>query len=145
MLIPRLLRRTRVDRAGYIEDFLATYRSIGSKRYPPDPERSRALAERCFDRGIHPAGAARQLAAIVTTADRTLRLRQLDVPTTVIHGDADRLVMPSGGRATAAAIPKARLAIVPGMAHDLPATLWPLVIDEITRNAALVQPTAIPS
>ena len=64
-LYPRLLRRARLDRAGYIEDLLATYQAIGSSRYPRDPMRTRALAERCFDRGIHPAGAARQLTAIV--------------------------------------------------------------------------------
>jgi pimeloyl-ACP methyl ester carboxylesterase len=58
------------------------------------------------------------------------------VPTTVIHGDQDRLVRPSGGRATAAAIPGARLVIVPGMGHDMPPSLWPQIIDEIVRNAS---------
>jgi pimeloyl-ACP methyl ester carboxylesterase len=139
LILPRLLRRARLDRAGYVQDFVATHRLIGSRRYRSDLERLRALAERCFDRGIHPSGAARQLAAIVTTADRTPRLRQLDVPTTVLHGDADRMVMPSGGRATAAAIPGSRLVIVPGMGHDLPPVLWPQIIDEITRTAALVE------
>lgn len=132
-LYPRLLRRSRLDRAGYVEDFLATYRAIGSKRYPPDPERIRAIAERCFDRGVHPAGAARQMAAIVTADNRTDRLRKLRLPTTVIHGTADRLVMPSGGRATAAAIPGARLVMIPTMAHGLPPVLWPQVADEISR------------
>jgi hypothetical protein len=30
----------------------------------------RALAERCFQRGIHPDGGARQLAAIIAAPDR---------------------------------------------------------------------------
>ena len=135
----RLLRRPRTDREGYIEDFLETFRTIGSRRYPRDPVYMRALAQRCFDRGVHPAGAARQLAAILTTADRTPRLRTLKLPTTVIHGTDDRLVMPSGGRATAAAIPGARLAMIDRMAHDLPAQLWPQVIDEITRTAGILE------
>lgn len=138
-LYPRLLRRPKFDRRGYVEDFLATFRAIGSKRYPPDPERSRATAERCFDRGVHQDGAARQLAAILAAPDRTPLLKPLHVPATVIHGDADRLVMPSGGRATAAAIPDARLAIVPGMGHDLPPALWAQVIDEIVCNAGRAQ------
>jgi len=132
-LLPRLLRRSRLDRAGYVEDFLATYRAIGSKRYPPDPERTRTIAERCFDRGVHPAGAARQMAAIVTAGNRTDRLRKLNLTTTVIHGTADRLVMPSGGRAAAAAIPGARLVMIPAMAHGLPPALWPQVLEEISR------------
>ncbi len=132
----RLIRRVARDRAGYIEDHLETYRLIGSQAYAFEEDRKRERAGRCFDRGIHPAGSARQLAAIVTARDRTARLRQLDVPTTVIHGDADPLVHLSGGRATAAAIPDARLLILPGMGHDLPRELWAQIIDAIAANAA---------
>jgi pimeloyl-ACP methyl ester carboxylesterase len=134
-LIPHLLRRARMDRDGYVEDFVATYGRIGSQTYAREPERMRAAGGRCFDRGIHPAGAARQLAAIVTTQDRTPLLRQLDLPATVIHGTDDQLVSPSGGKATAKAIPGARLVMIEGMAHDLPPQLWPQVIDEIVQTA----------
>ncbi len=139
-LYPRFLRRPRVDRDSYIEDFLVTFQTIGSRRFPPDPERTRALAARCFERGHHPAGAARQLAAVVLAPDRTRLLRGLCIPTTVIHGDSDPLVMASGGRATAAAIAGSRLVIVPGMGHDLPRELWPLFINEIEQNAARSNP-----
>jgi len=135
-LLPRLLRRPRSDREGYIEDFVATFRAIGSKRYPLDPVQARALAARCFDRGYDPAGSARQLGAIVTASDQTHALREVRTPTTVIHGDADRLVMLSGGRAMARAIPGARLVVIPGMGHDLPRAVWPRVIDAIVKNAA---------
>jgi pimeloyl-ACP methyl ester carboxylesterase len=76
------------------------------------------------------------MAAIATAPDRTSLLREVKVPTTVIHGDADRLVMFSGGRATASAIAGARLVVIPGMAHDLPRELWGQIIDEIERTAA---------
>jgi pimeloyl-ACP methyl ester carboxylesterase len=135
-LFVRMLRPARLDREGYVQDFIATYRAIGSTTYPPDTTRLRALAERSFARGLHPDGAARQLAAIIAAPDRTPLLRGLKAPATVIHGDQDRLVMPSGGRATAAAIPGARLVIVPGMAHHLPSALWPRVIDEIVANTS---------
>jgi pimeloyl-ACP methyl ester carboxylesterase len=135
-LYPRLVRRPQFERAAYIEDFLTTYRLIGSRQYPPDPERKRALAARCFDRGHHPAGAARQLAAIVSAPDRTAALGEVRVPATVIHGDADPLVNVSGGRATARAIPDARLVVIPGMGHDMPPALWPQVIEAIVVNAA---------
>lgn len=52
-------------------------------------------------------------------------VRNIDVPTLVLHGEADPLITVSGGAATAAAIPGARLVIYPGMAHDLPEALWP--------------------
>jgi pimeloyl-ACP methyl ester carboxylesterase len=135
-LYVRMLRRARLDRDGYVQNFIATYRAIGSRTYPPDPTRLRALAERCFERGTHPDGAARQLAAIIAAPDRTPMLHDLKTPTTVIHGAQDRLVSPSGGRATAAAIPDARLVIVPGMGHHMPPALWSRLIDEIAANTS---------
>jgi pimeloyl-ACP methyl ester carboxylesterase len=62
-------------------------------------------------------------------------LRRLDLPTTVLHGSADPLARPAAGRATAAAIPGARLRIFEGMGHDLPRELWPDFVDEIAANA----------
>jgi pimeloyl-ACP methyl ester carboxylesterase len=136
LLWPRLFRRPRSEREGYIEDFVATFRAVGSKRYPLDPERTRRLAARCFDRGYDPAGSARQLAAILAAPDDTVALRSARAPTTVIHGDADRLVMLSGGRATARAIPGARLVVIRGMGHAIPPVLWPRIIEPIVENAA---------
>jgi pimeloyl-ACP methyl ester carboxylesterase len=145
LLIPQMFRRPRSDREGYIEGFLDTFRAIGSKRYPPGEDRMRGLAERCFERGIHPAGSARQLAAIVAARDRSRPLRELRLPATAIHGDRDRLVMPSGGRATARAIQGARLVVVPGMAHDMPPALWPVLIEEIAGTTSRVEITPIPT
>jgi pimeloyl-ACP methyl ester carboxylesterase len=54
----------------------------------------------------------------------------------VIHGESDPLIDPSGGRATAAAVPGARLWTIPGMGHDLPPELFGEFAD---RVAALVQ------
>jgi pimeloyl-ACP methyl ester carboxylesterase len=133
----RMLRGAQRERKAYIEDHLETYRVIGSKAFPFDEVRKRERAGRCFDRGIHPAGSARQLAAIVTAPDRTRSLGAVNVPTTVIHGDADPLVDVSGGLATAAAIPDARFITLRGMGHDLPRELWPQIIDAIVQNAAL--------
>jgi pimeloyl-ACP methyl ester carboxylesterase len=134
----RMFRKVPRDRAGYIEDHVQSYRIIGSKGFDFEEERKRERAGRLFDRGIHPAGSARQMAAVVTAADRTPQLRRLRVPTTVIHGDADPLVDLSGGRATAAAIPDAKLVVIPGMGHDMPRELWPQIIQAILNNAARV-------
>ena len=76
---------------------------------------------RSYDRGHNPAGDRPPDArdhAPPATAPR--RCATLDVPTTVIHGSRDPLVRPAGGRATAQAIPGARLRIFEGMGHDLP-------------------------
>jgi pimeloyl-ACP methyl ester carboxylesterase len=89
-----------------------------------------------YDRGINPAGSSRQLAAIIASGDRTPLLRRIKVPTLVIHGAKDKLVPASGGRATAKAIPDARLLLIEGMAHDIPRGAWPRMLDAIEQNAA---------
>jgi pimeloyl-ACP methyl ester carboxylesterase len=88
-----------------------------------------------FDRGASAAGTARQLGAIVASGDRRRELRGVQAPTLVIHGDADKLVSPSGGRATAKAIDGARLVTIPGMGHDLPKAAWPQIIGAISEHA----------
>ncbi len=136
-LVLRMLRRARLDREGYVEDHVETYRAIGSKLFEFEEAHKRARAGRMFDRGIDPAGTTRQMAAIMTARDRTALLAGVRVPTTVIHGEADPLVDLSGGRATAAAIPGAKLIVLAGMGHDLPRELWPRIIAAIAQNAAL--------
>jgi pimeloyl-ACP methyl ester carboxylesterase len=123
-------------REAAIERVIKTFKTIGSPGYPFDEERIRELAGRSFDRGHSQAGIARQLHAITASGDRTSRLRELDLPAVVIHGKSDVLVNPSGGRATARAIPAARLKMIDGMGHDLPLALWPTFVEEICCNAA---------
>ena len=98
---------------------------------------------RANDGGYHPSGTLRQIAAVIASGDRTEALRSVRVPTLVIHGDADRLVTYSGGKATADAIPGARLVTIEGgMGHDLPHEAWPQIIDAIVEHARTAQPIA---
>ena len=124
------------EREAAIERVVKTFKTIGSPGYPFEEERIREIAGRSFDRGHSQAGIARQLHAITASGDRTHQLRKLRLPAVVIHGRNDVLVNPSGGRATAKAIPGARLKVVDGMGHDLPRALWPTFADEIAANAA---------
>jgi pimeloyl-ACP methyl ester carboxylesterase len=135
-MLPLFLRHAPHDRDGFAAHAVKLFETIGSPGYPPDREELREWALVSYDRGIDPAGSARQLAAILAAPDRTKQLRGLDVPTLVVHGAADRLVMPSGGKRTARAIPGARLLLIEGMGHDLPRALWPRILDAIAENAA---------
>lgn len=131
-----LLGKPPRQREAAIDRVVRTFKTIGSPGYPFDEARIRELAGRSFDRGHSQVGIARQLHAITTSGDRTHRLRKLDLPAVVIHGKNDVLVNPSGGRATARAIPNARLKMVEGMGHDMPRALWPTFVEEISCNAA---------
>ncbi|HEX5592555.1 MAG TPA: alpha/beta hydrolase [Solirubrobacterales bacterium] len=131
-----LLGKPPRKREAAIERVVKTFKTIGSPGYPFDEERIRDLAGRSFDRGHSQAGIARQLHAITASGDRTHQLRKLNLPAVVIHGRNDVLVNPSGGRATARAIPNARLTMIDGMGHDMPRALWPTFVEEISCNAA---------
>ncbi len=131
-----LLGRPPRGRDAAIERAVKTFSVIGSPGYPLDEERLRDVAARSYDRGHSAAGVLRQLHAITASGDRTRGLRSVTAPTAVIHGNGDVLVRPAGGRATARAIPNARLKMIDGMGHDLPRALWPVFAEEIATNAA---------
>jgi pimeloyl-ACP methyl ester carboxylesterase len=123
------------DRESFIQFQYNVFKVIGSPKYPMDEQRFRKLAGEQYDRCYYPPGFLRQGLAILASPDRTPGLRQLSVPALVIHGEDDPLVSLSGGEATAAAIPGARLMKVPGMGHDLPTELFPSLVDAIVENA----------
>jgi pimeloyl-ACP methyl ester carboxylesterase len=133
--IPALLTRPPADRDGFVEFVVGAWKVIGSPGFDVDEEALRARARASYDRGIFPDGTGRQLVAILASGDRTEALQSLDVPTMVIHGTDDVLIDVSGGRATAAAVPGARLELIEGMGHDLPRQLWPRLVDLIVENA----------
>jgi pimeloyl-ACP methyl ester carboxylesterase len=136
---PRVLRLLMApgvrNRADYVELALSSFRRIGSPGFPFDEARMRTRSGDTWDRGLNRAGTLRQLAAITSSPDRTAGLRRLRVPALVVHGRVDPLVHVSGGRATARAIPDAELVVVPGMGHDLPREVWPMLVDGIDRTA----------
>ena len=125
-------------REANVERGVATWRVIGSPGFPFDEPRIRERAGRAFDRGFHPEGVARQLAAILASGSRRERLAGVRAPTLVIHGEADPLVPVACGVDTADAVPGAELLLVEGMGHDLPRGAWPAILDAIGKLTARV-------
>ena len=130
------------------------------RRDPEDPEEAERLAVEGFrliagphfdadeiggmvrtaiGRNVNPLGTIRQLVAIQASPDRTAALREVQVPTLVIHGLRDQLVMPSGGIATARAVPGSRLIVFPDMAHDLPGPRRAEIVEEIVAQRGACQ------
>jgi pimeloyl-ACP methyl ester carboxylesterase len=117
-----------------IEASVKSWSVLGSPGFEFDEKRIRERAAVAFDRAFHPEGIARQLAAIIASGDRTTALGSVKAPTLVIHGEADPLVDPSGGKATAAAVPGASLWLIPGMGHDLPPELFSDIADRVAAH-----------
>ena len=123
-------------REGILANNVRVSKIIGSPGYPVPEDRMRADAAELYDRSYYPAGVGRQFAAILGSGSLLAYDRQITAPTVVIHGKADKLMRPSGGRAIARAIPGARLVLFDGMGHELPEPLWDDIIGELKANFA---------
>ncbi|SER41061.1 alpha/beta fold hydrolase [Streptomyces qinglanensis] len=120
------------DREGYVA---AAEKELvwASKRYGSGAV-LRELAAASYDRAYYPAGIGRQLGAMILSGSRADDLRELRVPTLVIHGLDDTLIDPSGGKRTAELVPGAGLLLVPDMGHDRPRERWPQLIDAVVAH-----------
>jgi pimeloyl-ACP methyl ester carboxylesterase len=121
---------------GIVENAVKVSKVIGSPGYPKPEETIRAEALEGYERAYYPAGYARHFEAIMGSGSLLHYDRQIDVPTVIIHGKADKLMRPAGGRAIAKAIPGARLVMFDGMGHDLPEALWDDIVGELKTTFA---------
>lgn len=134
-LLPLLAAPRRDTEDDYVATSVRVWEAIGSPGFPSDEARLTQRARDTWQRGVSSPGILRQMLAILTQPDRTRALREIDVPTLVLHGMDDRMVGASGGRATAHAVRGAELVLVPGMGHDLPPALFPTFVSAIRRTA----------
>ena len=133
-LIRKFARRKPATLETAIDDAVETFREISGPAF--DEQEFREISKSSIARSFRPIGTGRQTAAIMASGDRTEQLRRLDVPTLVVHGLVDPLVRPSGGIATADAVPGSRLLMFNDMGHDLPRARWVEMAEAIAANAA---------
>ena len=101
--------------------YVRLFEAIGSPGYPTPPEELRLRIRDSMRRGGYwPAGNARQVAAVAADTTRAQEIRDIRVPTLVLHGSDDPLVPVACGEDTAKRIPGARFVAIPGLGHDLP-------------------------
>jgi pimeloyl-ACP methyl ester carboxylesterase len=122
--------RTHDERVAWIVEL---YRMLAGPRYPFDEARQRAVAEAELARCWYPESG--HGIAVGSSASRLDMLARILAPTLVVHGDADPVFPLDHARALAAAIPAARLVVVDGLGHEVPAafgaSLAELVLDHI--------------
>ena len=130
-LLAILQRPKDSTREAIIANAVRVTKIIGSPGFPVPEDQIRAEAIEGYDRAYYPAGVGRHFAAILGSGSLLHYDRQITAPTVVIHGKADKLMRPSGGRAIARAIKGARLVLFDGMGHELPRELWDDIVGEL--------------
>jgi pimeloyl-ACP methyl ester carboxylesterase len=124
------------DLEAYLAHAVAGAYIMAGAGNPIDEAEQRAQSAADVKRSFYPVGVSRQMAAIVASGDRRAALATITAPTVVIHGADDPLVPVEAGHDTHASIPGAEMHVVPGMGHNLPKPLIPVVNDLIERATA---------
>jgi pimeloyl-ACP methyl ester carboxylesterase len=135
-----LLKPPASTRDEYIESYVDTWRILAGPVHFTD-ERFRTRAGIVYDRCYFPVGTGRQLLGVLASGSRADKLREVQVPTLVIHGVIDPLVGVTGGRRTAELIPGAELLEFDDMGHDVPPGLYQEIAGAIIRHASKVGTT----
>lgn len=133
-LLALLQKPADTSQEAVIANSIRVSKIIGSPGFPVAEDKVRADALESYERSYYPAGVGRQFAAILGSGSLRHYDRQISAPTVVIHGKADKLMRPSGGRAIARAIPGARFVQFDGMGHELPEPLWDDIVGELKSN-----------
>ena len=140
-----LLKRSTITSAeDYAEYFKQLFSVVGSPTLQRPPERLREAGRALYERGYHPDGFKRQVAAILATGDRERFYSAITQPTAIIQGKSDPLMSESAGRAVVAAIPTATGHYFDELGHDLPAELVPQfvqIIRELINSTLELRPT----
>jgi pimeloyl-ACP methyl ester carboxylesterase len=123
------------DADGLVDHGVRLLQAIGSPTYPTPEKHLRRRVARALRRNCCPGGVVRQMLAVAASGDRSAQLRTISAPALVIHGAADPMVPPACGADTAQAIPNARLELIEGMGHDLPAQLLERLLALIDAHA----------
>jgi pimeloyl-ACP methyl ester carboxylesterase len=123
------------DMDSVVEQVANSMRAIGSPAYPTPDRQLRERAARAIRRNLCPGGVVRQMVAVAASGNRSALLKTIRTPTLVIHGAADRLVPLACGIDTAQLVPGARLEVIEGMGHDLPAQLVERLLALIDAHA----------
>ena len=124
------------SREEYIKNSIEAARVLHGPVYPLNEEYVRNYSEISYDRCYNPTGFARQLGAILASGSRHETLKNVKIPTLVIHGNVDPLVPIEGGKDTANSIPGAKLLIIEGMGHSFPIEVVPQILQAILTHTA---------
>ncbi len=132
LLLSRPPQKARFEQL--VAHFMRLFQVLNGPGFPMSEAQLRERLEISLRRSYAPAGTARQLLAIAASGDRSALLERIRAPTLVLHGDADPLLPLPHGRDCAAKIAGASLNVIPGMGHDLPPALIPILRDALLAH-----------
>ena len=114
-----------------------TYRVISGPGKPMAESTLYEMAKLSVERSADGAGSRRQLVAAMATGSLKSNLRDIHVPTLIIHGKNDPLIPFRRSQQMHAGISGSKLLLLDEMGHSLPQRLIPQIAAAIVENCAL--------
>jgi pimeloyl-ACP methyl ester carboxylesterase len=105
-------------------------RLCAGSAYPFEPEVVKEVLARDHARAASPASAFNH-GMLEAREDWTDGAVRLALPVLVLHGEEDPILPLENGRALMSAIPGARLVVLKGVGHEIPAPLVPRLVQEV--------------
>ncbi len=124
------------DQESIVADQITRFATLASPAYPTPPDRLYRMFADEYERAFDPRGVARQLAALIANGDRRHLLREIELPSVVVHGVEDQLIPFAHGEDVARHIRHAELRPIAGMGHDFPVALSGALADAIGAAAS---------
>ncbi len=104
-------KKQRIDRT------IRLVSTIGMKNYNYDTEEFRKEVGKTIERSHDDSGFLRQMTAILATKDRIKKVKDINLPTLIIHGHNDPLIKPINGYHTNKLIKNSTLIMIRDMGH----------------------------
>lgn len=114
--------------------YVNIFKVIGSPDFPTPDAVLEARARISVRRNSSSDGTLRHMLSILVDGDRSALLENIKVATLVVHGVADPLLPLACGEDLARKIAHARLLTIPGMGHDFPDALMPMLAENLIEH-----------
>ena len=124
------------DRDTVIGVQLQMARALAGSKYPDDGLLDEDFFAADFDRARNYASSFNHGPAIAQSEPWAHRLKDLDIPTLVIHGNDDPILPYDHGQALHAAIPGSTMLTMDGVGHELPRPVWDEVIQAVLDHTS---------
>ena len=118
----------------FIEENVKIFRLLSGSRFPLDEQWVRSITEKSYIRGWNTNGTQNHAAAGMASPSRLEALRNLNIPTLVIHGTEDPVINYAHGVVCAKVIPGAKLLTLKGVGHEIPVEIIPETVELILKH-----------
>ena len=118
----------------FVEGNVNIFRLMSGSRFPFDEQWVRSITEKSYIRGWNTNGTQNQAAAGMASPSRLEALRNLNIPTLVIHGTEDPVINYVHGVVCAKVIPGAKLLTLKGVGHEIPVEIIPETVEVILKH-----------